>query len=136
MKQGFLFISIALIIGYFAYQVPSFFLAWISESFFLVGLGYLKGLPLPFFKKSTGILPFWSKIINFPFLFYATFVWHLCRIWSRKKPTNRISDQLAIGRRLLSWEVKEEYAVYLDLTAEFEEPKILREKKIIDVFLF
>lgn len=130
MKYGIVFATAAIIAGLHAFENPdtSIFLGWVAISFMIVAIAYLGILPKAFFKASDGIIPLWSKILNLPFLSYTVFVWHIYRLINRENPTNKISDDLVIGRRLLPKEVHDVFDVYIDLTAEFDEPKQIREK--------
>jgi hypothetical protein len=60
-------------------------------------------------------------------LAYTGAVWHLLRLFSREPKLNRVSDELVIGRRLLASEIPGSFRHYVDLTAEFQEPRPLRE---------
>lgn len=55
-------------------------------------------------------------------------IWHIYRILINENSTDKISDDLVVGRRLLPKEVREEYEGYIDLTAEFDEPRAIRDK--------
>ena len=61
-----------------------------------------------------------------PMLGYTTLVWHLIRLFSREPARNAVSDQLVIGRRLLTFELEGEFDNFVDLTAEFSEPFAIR----------
>lgn len=130
MKYGIFFFIIATTAGLYAFQYPnvSVLLGWVTISVMNVAISYFGILPNAFFKRSNGVIPLWSKILNIPFLLNLSAVWHLQRLISRESFTNRVSNNLVIGRRLLPKEIKEEFDRYVDLTAEFDEPKSIREK--------
>jgi len=97
-------------------------------SFLIVSLSYFGILKNAFYKTKEGKIPLWSKILNLPFLGYTALVWHLYRLASKEPAVNKISNNLTVGRRLLPSEINEDYDHYVDLTAEFDEPKRIREK--------
>jgi protein-tyrosine phosphatase len=61
-----------------------------------------------------------------PLLVYTTVVWHLIRLLSREPAHNAVTEQLVVGRRLLTFERAGEFANFVDLTAEFSEPSFIR----------
>lgn len=130
MKYGIAFGIIAFASAFYALQYPaaSLALSWASLSFAIVASAYIGILPRAFFKGSNGVIPVWSKLLNLPFLLYTCMIWHIYRLLSNESATNKVSDELVIGRRLLAKEVTEDYDSYVDLTAEFDEPRELREK--------
>lgn len=103
-----------------------FLLLWLGLDFIVLGIAHLRGAHRVFGKRADGTLPLWSWILFFPLLAYTTVVWHLIRLLSRESRTNRISEQLVVGRRLLPGEMPDAFANYVDLTAEFQEPRALR----------
>ena len=130
MKYSFLFgiISIITIIYIFQYPNTWIILGWIAVSSIIVSIAYAGILPKAFFKKN-GIIPLWSKLLNFPFLLFSNIIWHLYRIINKEDSSNKISDSLIIGRRLLLTEINFQVTYYIDLTAEFDEPKKIRRQK-------
>jgi hypothetical protein len=121
------FVGIALMIMGAQVGVFGAFLVWLGFNFLLLGGGHFRKVHSLFGKRSDGTLPLWSWIIFLPLFLFGIFVWHLARAFSSEPAVNRISSQLVIGRRLLSGERPEEFANYIDLTAEFQEPRELRE---------
>jgi protein-tyrosine phosphatase len=138
MKYGLAFLLMAAIPGYYALCFPkaSIPLGWAALSFAYVALAYTGIISGAFFKKQNGKIPLWSKILNFPFLAYTVIVWHVYRLISKEHPTDMISEDLIIGRRLLPKEQDADSEIYLDLTAEFDEPQAIREKPSYMCFPF
>lgn len=79
-----------------------------------------------FGKRADGTLPLWSWVAFLPLLIYATVVWHLIRLLSREPAHNTVTEQLVVGRRLLAFERAGEFDNFVDLTAEFSEPSLIR----------
>lgn len=105
----------------------SLLLIWLGTDFLILAIAHSWGAHRVFGKRSDGTLPLCSKLIFLPLLTYTTLVWHLIRIFSREAAHNVvIADRLVIGRRLLPSEVGDRFDNYVDLTAEFEEPRPLR----------
>ncbi len=61
-----------------------------------------------------------------PLLLYTTAVWHLIRAISREPVRNEVTGQLMVGRRLVGAELEGEFDNFVDLTAEFSEPSVIR----------
>ena len=96
--------------------------AWLGLDFLLLSGGHLAGTPALLGKRACGTLAIWSWIVFLPLHLYTLGIWHLYRILNREAPTGEVSATLVIGRRLLASEVRGDFANYLDLTAEFNEP--------------
>lgn len=119
-------VSLMLFAGSMAYPSLQWLLIWSALSFGNVALGYA-GLGSSIFGKGIdGKIALPLKILNFPYLAYTSLVWHLCRLLSREPAFNMIDDDLVIGRRLLTREVPGGFDHYMDLTAEFEDPPLIR----------
>lgn len=80
-----------------------------------------------FGKQEDGKIPVWSKIIHLPYMLYSAILWHLVCLLSREQAINNLTDNIIIGRRLLTHELPEGITNYVDLTAEMEDPKAIRE---------
>ena len=116
----------ALLLGAFAYPTFGIVFTWSAISFFVVALRYGGLGPKVFGKRDDGTIFLPLKVLNLPFLLYTWAVWHIYRLLSREDAFNVISDDLVVGRRLLSSEIPDGFDHYVDLTAEFEEPLLAR----------
>jgi hypothetical protein len=104
-----------------------FFIAvWLGCNFFILGIAHERGSHHVFGKRANGTLPWWSWVLFFPLLIYTTTVWHLIRLFSREPARSVVTQQLIVGRRLLSFEFDGEFDNIVDLTAEFSEPRAIR----------
>ncbi len=99
---------------------------WLGLDFLTLGIAHAAGAHGLFGKRANGSLPLWSWFIFFPLLIYTSGVWHLIRLFSREPSQTTITDGLVVGRRLLSSEVEHTVDHYIDLTAEFAEPRKIR----------
>jgi hypothetical protein len=99
---------------------------WLGCNLVIVGLAHGRGAHRVFGKRGDGTLPLWSWLLFFPLLALTTGVWHLIRLLSREPARSKVSDQLVVGRRLLASELDGEFDNYVDLTAEFSEPRVIR----------
>ncbi|MEA3208580.1 MAG: hypothetical protein QOE70_1637 [Chthoniobacter sp.] len=102
-------------------------LIWLGGDFLILGIAHFRRAQGLFGKRPDGTLPFWSWIAFLPLLLFSSLVWHAARIFSSEPAFNHISDDLVVGRRLLAHERAADFVNYVDLTAEFQEPKIFRE---------
>jgi hypothetical protein len=100
--------------------------AWMGANFLVLGIAHVVGAHRIFGKRADGSLPWWSRLVFLPLLLFNTAVWQGFRILSRKPPFHTVNDCLVIGRRLLPSEVSGQFDNYVDLTAEFTEPKAIR----------
>jgi hypothetical protein len=102
-------------------------LIWLGCDFLLLGIAHARKTHGLFGKNPDGTLPPWSWVLFLPLHALNAIVWHSIRLLSTEPAWNQVTDQLVIGRRLLARECPGEFANYVDLTAEFAEPRALRE---------
>ncbi len=99
---------------------------WLGCNFLVLAVAHSRGVHRIFGKKSDGVLPVWSWLLFLPLLAFTSAVWHLLRVVSKEPAQNAVTEQLVVGRRLLSIEFETEFDNYIDLTAEFSEPSAIR----------
>jgi hypothetical protein len=102
-------------------------ITWLGVDFCVLGIAHVKRAHNLFGKRPNGSLPLWSWIVFLPLLLYTSAVWRLSLFLSREPAQNKVTDEVVIGRRLLPTEVQGEFANYIDLTAEFQEPRSIRD---------
>ncbi len=102
------------------------FLIWLGADFLILGLAHWRHAHRVFGKTLDGALPFWSWLLFLPLLTCNSAVWHLLRVLSREPSHSQATDNLVVGRRLLASEVDGSFDNYVDLTAEFVEPAVIR----------
>lgn len=128
MKYGVLFNLLAILFAFNAITSGGWFflLLWPAASFAVVGLAYLTDRHGVFGKRPDGTMAFVSVIALLPYLAYVWGIWHVIRILSREPPYHSVSDDILIGRRLLSSELPTGIRTVVDLTSEFPEPLAIR----------
>ena len=128
MKYSLTFALLGALTSYLAVSLGGwwYLLLWFAISFFTLSAGYAGVGPRVFSKQPDGTIPLWVKIIHFPFLLYSALVWHITRIVSRENPFDKVEADLIIGRRLRVKELPHGVVNYVDLTAEFEDPREIR----------
>jgi hypothetical protein len=99
---------------------------WLGFDFVVLGVAHGRGSHKVFGKRPDGTLPWWSWLVFLPLLLYTTAVWHLIRAISREPVRNEVTGQLMVGRRLVGAELEGEFDNFVDLTAEFSEPSVIR----------
>jgi hypothetical protein len=99
---------------------------WLGCDFVVLGVAHGRGSHKVFGKRADGTLPWWSWLVFLPLLLYTTAVWHLIRAISREPVRNEVTGQLMVGRRLLASEFEGKFDNFVDLTAEFSEPSVIR----------
>jgi len=129
MRYATLLTILGLALTFFGLRMGpwGFLLLWAGLDFLLLGIAHMRGAHGVFGKRVDGTLPIWSWALYLPLLAYTVAVWHLLRLLSREARTNRVSEQLVVGRRLLPGEMPDSFANYVDLTAELQEPRAFRE---------
>jgi len=108
--------------------------AWLGCDFLVLGIAHARGAHGVFGKRQDGALPLWSWLVFLPLLIYIAVVWHAIRSLSREPALNTVTNNLAIGRRLLPSEVEGRFENYVDLTAEFAEPASIRRSSAYHCF--
>jgi len=96
---------------------------WPAACCVAVSISYLFYSPTIFGKSHTGRLNPISTVLLFPYLAFTWLTWHLMRIVSPENATDRLDERTTIGRRLLAYEVPTGIDNFIDLTAEFGEPR-------------
>ncbi len=99
---------------------------WLGGDFLVLGIAHARGAHRVLGKRPDGSLPFWSWVVFLPLLLYTSAVWQILRLISREAAHNVVNNSLVVGRRLLPGELSGEFANYVDLTAEFSEPRAIR----------
>jgi len=101
-------------------------LSWLGVNFVVLGIAHVFQWHGLFGKRHDGTLPWWSWLLFAPLLLYSHAVWYLLILVSREASFNEVTGDLTVGRRLLSVGASSPFENYIDLTAEFQEPKALR----------
>ncbi len=128
MKYGTAFAILAGLMAIYAFRNGGWFyiLLWPALSFSLVSIAYFGAGVVVFGKRPNGTLSLGRSLLLAPFLAYLTFVWHVVRYFSRESAFNQLTENVFIGRRLLSHERPAHFDHIVDLTCEFNEPFSLR----------
>jgi protein-tyrosine phosphatase len=102
-------------------------LVWLAASFVWVAVAYFGLGARAFGKRADGTLSPIAVVALAPYLLLTWGLWHAVRATSREAPWHRVSDRLIVGRRLLPNELPDDVSNVIDLTAEFFEPRAIRE---------
>jgi protein-tyrosine phosphatase len=101
---------------------------WFALGFFALAAGHAGLGPRVFGKGADGKIPLWSKALHLPFLTYTGIVQFAAVVVRKENAWDRVSDRLLIGRRLAVTEVPADIVNYVDLTAEMEDVREIRER--------
>ncbi len=131
MKYSITFLMLGGLVSYLGIHLGGWWnaLHWFSLSCVLLASGYAGLGPRVFGKRPDGRIPLWSRILHLPFMIYSEMMWHLVRLLSRENPTDAVSEDLVLGRRLLASELPPGISNYVDLTAETEDPATIRQSE-------
>ncbi len=102
--------------------------AWMGGDFLLLGVAHAMGAHRIIGKRADGSLAWWGWLLFLPLLALTAVVWRLTCLLSREPAYNALTEDLVVGRRLLPSELPREFDNYIDLTAEFAEPRAIRRK--------
>lgn len=128
MKYGVFFAIFAVLLATIGAIHLTWYLLlfWPALSFAIVAVGYFHYGPRVYGKSTSGLLSPINQFLLLPYLLYLWGVWYLVRLFRREPAFNQITDNMVIGRRLLSYELPDNVDHIIDLTCEFNEPKALR----------
>lgn len=130
-KIGFIYFLLSFLlfstgIIFFNWNIILFFP---SLTFFLIGKAYIENNSS--FIKKEGKITLYNKIIYFPYLFCYNILWKFFRKYE-ENPWKEIAPDIFIGSKLNDRQVKEfisdKKIIIIDLSAEAEENRILKEK--------
>jgi protein-tyrosine phosphatase len=108
-----------------AWLIPAL---WLGGDFLALGIAHGTGADRVFGKRTDGSLASRGWLLFLPLLAFTTAVWHLVRLLTREPACNAVTENVVVGRRLLSSELPREFDNYVDLTAEFAEPSAIRRR--------
>lgn len=128
MKYGISFATLAIMFVILAVSQSGwhYLFLWPALSFGIVSLGYLHFGPRVYGKSQQGLLSPMMQTLLLPYLLYLWAVWYVLRIVKQEPAFNSLTENIFIGRRLLSHELPDDIDHVVDLTCEFNEPKLLR----------
>ena len=128
MKYGTGFAVLSVLTAIYAVRNGDwhYLLLWPALSFGLVSIAYFGAGVIIFGKRPNGTLSVGRSVLLAPFLMYLTLIWHLVRFFSSESAFNQLTENVFIGRRLLSHERPTHFDHIVDLTCEFNEPHGLR----------
>ena len=113
---------------YFAIQGGGLHYLWIwpGLSFLAVACAYFGLGPRVFGKRSDGTIASLALLALLPYFLFTWGIWHLARLFIKEDCYNRVVPGLYLGRRPLAHELPGNINAVVDLTAEFPEPKGVR----------
>ncbi len=128
MKYGVLFTTVAMLLAVSAALRSGWYLLllWPALSFGVVALGYFRFGPRVYGKSEHGLLSPFNQLILLPYLIFLWCVWYAVRLVKREPAYNQLTENVIIGRRLMTHEVPKDIRHVIDLTCEFNEPKAMR----------
>ncbi len=104
-------------------------MGWLALSLLGAGLAYAVLGPRGFGKRPDGSRVLWARATLWPYLALARFSWRL-RVWSGEPCWHEVAPGLFLGRRARAEELPKDVQVVVDLTAEHDEPKGVREGRV------
>jgi hypothetical protein len=102
-------------------------LLWPALVCLAVAAGYLGVGPRVLGKRRDGTRPAFMHVLMLPYLGVAWLVWRLLRRRKRIEPYDRVAPGVLVARRLYPHELPPGVALVVDMTAEFDEPRGIRE---------
>jgi len=108
----------------------SWMLWWSGVSWTVAGCAYGGVGARAFGKRLNGNIAVPNIVLLFPFFAAIWLAWHLQRALSREPCYSEVASAVWLGRRCFANELPPEVGLIVDLTAEFPEPKPVREGRI------
>lgn len=109
-------------------------LLWPALSLGLAAAAYAGLGPRLFGKRPDGTLHPVSVLGLLPFFGFTWLIWHVSRLAKGEEPYHQLVPGIWIGRRLLHREYPEGVEAVVDLTCEFQEPRLVRSRRIYRSF--
>jgi protein-tyrosine phosphatase len=128
MKVGIFFSLIAILftITAFTHGGWLWLLLWPAISCGTIALGYFYLGPKVYGKSPQGLLSPLNQLLLLPYLLCLWSLWHLGRLVIPQPAFHQLTPNIFVGRRLLGAELPQNIDHVIDLTCEFNEPKVLR----------
>ena len=129
-KYGLIFGVFAVITARWAYlsQVGSLPAYWIAANLMIISAAYIMLGPRVYGKRADGTRSLLSQFTLLPYTSITHSLWHVTRLFRSGSAYDQLTDDILIGRRLLSRELPDQVEAVIDLTCEFTEPAKLRSK--------
>jgi protein-tyrosine phosphatase len=107
----------------------TYFVGWLGLNFVFLGIAHLRGLYRLFGKRADGTLPIWSWVIFLPLHLYSLAILNLTRLIGNEPWVCRVNESLSLGSRPNASDDCGEFDAIIDLTAEFQEVKSVRQRR-------
>jgi protein-tyrosine phosphatase len=130
--SGMLFILMALLV-YQYISISGLLILWVSLALFLVGMAYGNS-NARFLKRKDGTISMINTILYFPYIFtYKIMRRFFCK--NNKQPVREVFPHIFVGAMLYSAKLVNEFGIddktiVIDLSAEVEENKMIRQNSI------
>lgn len=121
--------SLYLLVGLLSGGLSGALMVWGAVSFMVVGAGYSAIGPVVFGKQSNGTMSLFNVLVLLPYLFFARVTWCLRRYLSSEPCCNEIAPGVWLGRRPVACDLPSEVTMVVDLTAEFDATRTVRNIK-------
>lgn len=106
-------------------------LLWTGVSLMVVGAALIKRSPMVFMKQANGRRHWLSVLLLLPYGLLNALTFHVYRL-ARRAPWHEVAPGLFLGRRLTGREAARlQPDAVVDLTCEFSEPRLLRERRYL-----
>jgi protein-tyrosine phosphatase len=106
---------------------PGWLLLWPALSFLVVAAAYAGLGPGLLGKRPDGRIAWWAAAPLLPYLIITWGLWRLLRSFSREPCCQEVAAGLWLGRRPLPEDLPPDIDLVVDLTAEFPEPRGVRD---------
>ena len=129
MKYGVLYLVLAVGAAYLGIKIGglAWLLLWISADCLLLAVGYFGLGSKVYGKNPRGGFPLWARVIHLPMMLSSLLIWQLFRLFSKENAYDEVAEDLFVGRRLSNDEIPRGISNWIDLTAELDDPKQIRD---------
>ena len=112
----------------FAYGGWTYFVGWLGFDFIILGAAHIQHSHRVFGKRTDGALPLWSWAVFLPLQIYSLATLTLTRAIGNEPRISTVNDTLSIGSRPSGSDDCTRFDAVIDLTAEFQETKRVRQQ--------
>jgi protein-tyrosine phosphatase len=123
-----LLLGVGLSLIAFAQGGWTYLVGWLGIDFLVLGIAHIRGFHRLFGKRADGTLPFWSWMIFLPLHLYSLAVLKFARTIRNEPWNSDVNEMLSIGSRPFVRDDCANFDSIVDLTAEFQEVKSVRQR--------
>ncbi|HEY6229206.1 MAG TPA: dual specificity protein phosphatase family protein [Verrucomicrobiae bacterium] len=130
MARSFLLLLLGIGLGCIAvvYQGWTYLIGWLGLDFVILGVAHMRRSHRVFGKRADGCLPLWTWAMFLPLQIYSLVTLNLTRLIGNEPWISTVNEKLSVGSRPRGADNCAAFDTVVDLTAEFQETKRVRQR--------